>query len=180
MHKKLDHWFEKLQVAPGDAAHLKRRKAAAKPPGLSRKEVADATDTAIADVDRLQYLLYADAGSSLLVVLQGLDAAGKDGTIRHVMTGMNPQGVKVAAFKQPTPQEAAHDFLWRVHRAAPGRGEVAIFNRSHYEDVLVTRVHELVPEDVWRARYDQINAFEAQIMANGTRILKFFLHISPE
>jgi len=178
--KAIDAWLEALCVVPGEPASLGKRNPGSKPPGLSRKTATDETQAAIADIDRLQYLLYADAGSSLLIVLQGLDAAGKDGTIRHVMSGMNPQGVKVAAFKQPTPQEAAHDFLWRVHRHAPGKGEVGIFNRSHYEDVLVTRVHELVPETVWRPRYQQINAFEAQLVSNGTRILKFFLHISPE
>ncbi len=128
----------------------------------------------------LQYQLYAENRRSLLIVLQGLDAGGKDGTIRHVLGYMNPQGCRVQAFKQPDPTEAAHDFLWRAHRATPARGEVAIFNRSHYEDVLVARVHELVPEEKWRARYVQINAFESLLVENGTHILKFFLHISPE
>ena len=134
----------------------------------------------VARMDRLQYLLYADGGRSLLVVLQALDAAGKDGTIRHLFSGMNPQGTKVASFKQPTPEEAAHDFLWRAHPHAPGKGEVVIFNRSHYEDVLVVRVHKLAPKAVWSKRYAQINAFEQLLEANGTRVLKFFLHISPE
>jgi len=128
----------------------------------------------------LQYQLYAENRRSLLIVLQGLDAGGKDGTIRHVLGYMNPQGCRVQAFKQPDPTEAAHDFLWRAHRAVPARGEVAIFNRSHYEDVLVARVHELVPEEKWKARYARINAFESLLVENGTHILKFFLHISPE
>lgn len=131
-------------------------------------------------MDALQYLLYANAAQSLLVILQALDAAGKDGVIRHLFTGMNPQGTRVAAFKQPTPLEAAHDFLWRAHRQVPAKGEVMIFNRSHYEDVLVVRVHQLVPQSVWSERYAQIVDFERTLAANGTRILKFFLHISRE
>lgn len=126
----------------------------------------------------LQYLLYAEDRRGLLICLQALDAGGKDGTIRHVLGYMNPQGCRVYPFKVPTPEEAAHDFLWRAHRVTPGRGEVAIFNRSHYEDVLVTRVHGLVPESVWTARYDSINAFEKHLAENGVHILKFFLHIS--
>jgi len=131
-------------------------------------------------MDKLQYLLYADGRQSLLVVLQALDAAGKDGTIRHVFSGMNPQGTFVFGFKQPSREEAAHDFLWRAHQRAPGNGEVVIFNRSHYEDVLVVRVHKLVPQSVWSKRYDLINDFEAMLSGNGTTILKLFLHISPE
>jgi PPK2 family polyphosphate:nucleotide phosphotransferase len=129
---------------------------------------------------KLQYLLYAAGNLSLLVVLQALDAGGKDGVIRHVFSGMNPQGTFVFGFKQPSKEELAHDFLWRVHLRAPGKGDLVIFNRSHYEDVLVVRVHSLVPESVWSKRYDQINDFEAMLSRNGTTILKFFLHISPE
>jgi PPK2 family polyphosphate:nucleotide phosphotransferase len=131
-------------------------------------------------MDRLQYLLYADGNQSLLVVLQALDAAGKDGVIRHVFSGMNPQGTFVYGFKQPSKYEAAHDFLWRAHLRTPGKGEVVIFNRSHYEDVLVVRVHKLVEHAVWSKRYDLINDFEKMLVQNGTSILKFFLHISPE
>ncbi len=131
-------------------------------------------------IDKLQYLLYADGEQSLLVVLQALDAAGKDGVVRHVFSGMNPQGTFVFGFKQPSKREAAHDFLWRAHLRAPGKGEVVIFNRSHYEDVLVVRVHELVPQAVWSKRYDLINDFEKMLVRNRTTILKFFLHISPE
>ena len=129
---------------------------------------------------KLQYLLYADGNQSLLVVLQALDAAGKDGVIRHVFSGMNPQGTSVFGFKQPSKEEADHDFLWRAHRRAPGKGEVVVFNRSHYEDVLVVRVHKLVPRSVWSKRYEQINAFETTLSRAGTTIVKFFLHISPE
>jgi PPK2 family polyphosphate:nucleotide phosphotransferase len=129
---------------------------------------------------KLQYLLYADGNQSLLVVLQALDAAGKDGVVQHLFTGMNPQGTSVFGFKQPSRSELAHDFLWRAHLPAPSRGQVVIYNRSHYEDVLVVRVHKLVPHSVWSKRYDLINDFERMLAQNGTRILKFYLHISPE
>src|SRR5262245_19329114 len=131
-------------------------------------------------MDKLQYLLYADSNQSLLVVLQALDAAGKDGVIRHVFSGMNPQGTSVFGFKQPNKYEAAHDFLWRAHLRTPGKGEVVVFNRSYYEDVLVVRVHKLVPHSVWSKRYDLINDFEKILSQSGTTVLKFFLHISPE
>jgi PPK2 family polyphosphate:nucleotide phosphotransferase len=129
---------------------------------------------------KLQYLLYADGKQSLLVVLQALDAAGKDGVVQHLFTGMNPQGTSVFGFKQPSRSELAHDFLWRAHLPAPSKGQVVIYNRSHYEDVLVVRVHKLVPHSVWSKRYDLINDFERMLAQNGTRILKFYLHISPE
>ena len=135
----------------------------------------------IEKLDNLQYLLYAEHSRALLIVLQGLDAAGKDGTIRHVMSGVNPRGCRVSSFKKPTSEELAHDFLWRVHPHAPGKGTIAIFNRSHYEDVLVVRVHKLAPKEVWSARYQFINDFEKLLRrGNNTRILKFFLHISRE
>jgi PPK2 family polyphosphate:nucleotide phosphotransferase len=134
----------------------------------------------VARMDRLQYLLYGDGNQSLLVVLQALDAGGKDGVVRHLFSGMNPQGTTSVGFKQPSKLEAAHDFLWRAHLRAPAKGEVVVFNRSHYEDVLVVRVHKLVPESVWSERYGLINDFEKTLTANGTRILKFYLHISPD
>ncbi len=127
-----------------------------------------------------QTLLAASDKYAVLVVLQAMDAGGKDGTIRHVMTGLNPQACRVTAFKAPTDEELHHDFLWRVHKAAPRRGEVGIFNRSHYEDVLVARVHGLVPKSVWSERYEQINDFEKTLAQNGVVILKFFLHIGKE
>lgn len=127
-----------------------------------------------------QYTLYAEQKHSLLVVLQGIDAAGKDGVCRHVFQAMNPQGASVAAFKQPTHEEAAHDFLWRVHRRTPAHGEVVVFNRSHYEDVLVARVHNLVPKHIWEPRYDLINDFEALLANANTTIVKFFLYISKD
>jgi PPK2 family polyphosphate:nucleotide phosphotransferase len=137
-------------------------------------------DGAIEKLDKLQYLLYAEHKRALLVVLQGRDAAGKDGTIRHVISGVNPQGCRVTSFKTPTAEELAHDFLWRVHKAVPPRGDIGIFNRSHYEDVLVVRVHNLVPKDVWKKRYKEINEFEETLQESGVRILKFFLHISKD
>ena len=120
------------------------------------------------------------AASPFWWCLQALDAAGKDGVIRHLFSGMNPQGTFVFGFKQPSKYEAAHDFLWRAHLRAPGKGEVVVFNRSYYEDVLVVRVHELVPHSVWSKRYDLINDFESMLSQNGTTVLKFYLHISPE
>jgi len=135
---------------------------------------------AVARLDDLQYLMYAEKKHALLLVFQALDSGGKDGTIRHVMSGVNPQGCRVTPFKVPTAEEADHDFLWRIHKAVPGRGEIGIFNRSHYEDVLVVRVHSLAPKDVWEARYDQINEFEAYLAANNVTTLKFFLHISKD
>ena len=129
---------------------------------------------------RLQYKLYAEGKRSLLIVLQGLDASGKDGVIRHVMTGTNPQGVNVTCFKQPTHEELAHDFLWRAHHHTPGCGEIMIFNRSHYEDVLIVRVHNIVPRSVWSLRYERIREFEKLLVQAGTQLIKFYLHISPE
>lgn len=128
----------------------------------------------------LQEVLYAENKQKILVVLQGMDTAGKDGAIRHVFEGVNPQGVRTVGFKVPTPEELAHDFLWRVHAKVPGRGELVVFNRSHYEDVLVVRVHELVPAATWMQRYEQINQFERMLSETGTTILKFFLHIDKD
>ena len=128
----------------------------------------------------LQYLLYAEHQRSLLIVLQGMDASGKDGTIRHVFGALDPQGARVHAFKEPSREEADHDFLWRAHTYAPAKGELAIFNRSHYEDVLIVRVHDLVPESVWSKRFELINEFERNLALSGTTILKFYLHITAE
>jgi PPK2 family polyphosphate:nucleotide phosphotransferase len=131
-------------------------------------------------LEELQELLYAEGKHKVLIVLQAMDTGGKDGTIRHVFEGVNPAGVRVASFKKPTPQELAHDYLWRVHAQTPGNGQITIFNRSHYEDVLVVRVHGLVEEAVWSRRYDHINDFERLLADEGTTIRKFFLHISRE
>lgn len=147
----------------------------------SRESALPEIQKHIQKMQELQYLMYAERKHSLLIVLQGLDAAGKDGVVRHVLTGMNPSGCIAVNFKQPTANELAHDFLWRVHPHVPAKASVAIFNRSHYEDVLVARVHNLVPEKVWSKRYDQINDFERLIsIENNTTILKFFLHISKQ
>jgi PPK2 family polyphosphate:nucleotide phosphotransferase len=127
-----------------------------------------------------QEIFYAQGKHRLLIVLQAMDTGGKDGTISHVFDKVNPQGVKVASFKAPTPQELAHDYLWRIHPHTPGNGEMVIFNRSHYEDVLIVRVHQLVSKAVWKQRYKQINAFEKMLAEEGTTIVKFFLHISKD
>lgn len=164
-------------VEPGKKAHLSRRD----PGGTLGMEKGDAdTDAHLEELRQLQDVLYADKRYSLLVVLQALDAGGKDGSISHIFSGVNPQGCQVTAFKPPTAEELEHDFLWRVHHAIPARGFIGIFNRSHYEDVLVARVHNIVPKNVWSKRYGQINDFEKELDDNGVRILKFFLHISKE
>jgi len=137
------------------------------------------TAKTIRKIARLQYRMYVEQKQSLLVVLQAPDAAGKDGVIRKVFGRVNPQGCRTYPFKVPSREEAAHDFLWRIHRCTPGRGMVSIFNRSHYEDVLVVRVENLVPRAVWSKRFGLINGFERNLVAAGTRILKFYLHISP-
>jgi PPK2 family polyphosphate:nucleotide phosphotransferase len=145
-----------------------------------KDEAAEVTSGLNDRLEELQELLYAEGKQRVLVVLQAMDAGGKDGTIRHVFDGVNPQGVKVAGFKKPSEKELAHDYLWRVHRHTPGKGEIVIFNRSHYEDVLVVRVKNLVPKEVWSRRYEHINAFEKLLADEGTTILKFFLHISKD
>lgn len=133
-----------------------------------------------AEIAGLQELLYAAGTQSVLMILQGMDTSGKDGAVRGVLMNVNPQGCRVESFKVPTEEELAHDFLWRVHKVTPGKGMLGVFNRSHYEDVLIARVHRFVPEEVWRARYEQINQFEQMLAASGTLILKFFLHISKD
>ncbi len=153
---------------PGDTGHVGKEEAERQLPILAQR------------LSDLQELLYAAGRQSVLIVLQGVDTAGKDGTLRHVATALNPAGCTVAAFKEPTEEELGHDFLWRIHRQAPARGMIAFFNRSHYEDVLVARIHKLVPEQEWKQRYDEINDFERLLARNGTLILKFFLHISKE
>jgi PPK2 family polyphosphate:nucleotide phosphotransferase len=148
--------------------------------GLDKDTAKAMTERSMARLDELQYLMYAEHRRALLVVLQGMDGAGKDGTIRHVISGLNPQGCRVTSFKPPSAEELDHDFLWRVHRVVPPRGDIAIFNRSHYEDVLIARVRKLVPKDVWSRRYDHINAFEQLLTDSGLVVVKFFLHISRE
>jgi PPK2 family polyphosphate:nucleotide phosphotransferase len=131
-------------------------------------------------IEDFQEKLYAEGNQSLLIVFQAMDTGGKDGVIRKVFEGVNPQGVVVTSFKAPTPEELAHDFLWRVHHSTPARGHIGVFNRSHYEDVLIVRVNDLVPKSVWKQRYEYINQFENLLVSNGTRILKFYLHISKD
>jgi PPK2 family polyphosphate:nucleotide phosphotransferase len=170
--------MEKFKIKPGDKVKL----ADFDPNDSgefkgSKEEGLAAIQKLTGELENLQERLYSEGKHKLLVVLQGMDTSGKDGTIRAVFQGVNPQGVRVASFKVPTPEELAHDYLWRVHKQTPGKGEIVIFNRSHYEDVLVVRVHKIVPESVWRARFEQINAFERLLVEEGTTILKFFLHI---
>jgi PPK2 family polyphosphate:nucleotide phosphotransferase len=174
------NYSKKFLVAPGERVRLARIDPSYTGKHKVREQALEETQKQVARMDRLQYLLYADATRSLLVVLQALDAGGKDGAVRHLFTGMDPQGTSVFGFKQPSKVEAAHDFLWRAHLHAPAKGEVMIFNRSHYEDVLVVRVHKLVPRSDWSRRYERINEFEKLLAQSGTRILKFYLHISLE
>jgi PPK2 family polyphosphate:nucleotide phosphotransferase len=148
---------------------------------VSKKQAIPALEKHCHNLENLQETLYAEKKHSLLVVVQALDAGGKDGTINHVMGVLNPQGTSVTSFKQPSAEDLAHDFLWRIHPHAPAKGWIGIFNRSHYEDVLVARVHKLVPRDVLAERYESINDFERHLRRqNNTHIVKFFLHISPE
>jgi PPK2 family polyphosphate:nucleotide phosphotransferase len=146
--------------------------------GLNKDRTMEEMQGLEARLARQQELLYGAAQQAVLIVLQGMDTSGKDGTIKHVMRSVNPAGCQVSYFKQPTAEELAHDFLWRIHQRTPGKGLLGIFNRSHYEDVLVVRVHQLVPREEWKQRYEQINDFERILVDNGTILLKFFLHIS--
>lgn len=151
------------------------------PEKLDKKETKEKTEAIIAELDDLQNLLYAEGKHSLLIILQGMDASGKDGTIRNVLGRMNPQGVMVHSFKAPTTEELSHDFLWRIHQQAPAKGMIQVFNRSHYEDILITRVHKWIDDELAAKRIDAINDFERLLSKhNNTRILKFYLHISAE
>jgi PPK2 family polyphosphate:nucleotide phosphotransferase len=175
----MKHLARQLLVAPGSKIKL----ADFDPGATHGVDKASASDHLAKNLERLsvlQYLLYAEARRSLLVVLQGIDAGGKDGTIQHVMSGLNPQGVTVTSFKVPEGAEKRHDYLWRIHNAVPEWGKIGIFNRSHYEDVLVVRVHGLVPKPVWSKRFDQINDFERMLSDNGVRVVKFLLYISKD
>ncbi|RPH57520.1 polyphosphate kinase 2 family protein [bacterium] len=174
--------MKRYRVEPGRRVHLAELDAGATAAFDGNKEDAEQEvfPRLNARLEELQELLWAEHRHKVLIVLQGIDTSGKDGTIRHVFNGVDPLGVRVAAFKTPTEAELDHDFLWRVHPHMPGRGEIVIFNRSHYEDVLVVRVHGLAPEDVWRPRYRQINDFERLLAETGTTILKFFLHIDKD
>jgi PPK2 family polyphosphate:nucleotide phosphotransferase len=172
---------ETWTAKPGAQVDLRRVDPASAPGLKGGRGAAEAVlEGDRAELARWQDRLWAEAKRALLVVLQGMDASGKDGTIKHVFQGVNPQGTRVVAFKEPTPEELAHDFLWRVHRAVPRSGEIGVFNRSHYEDVLAARVRKLVPEHTWKARYAEIVDFEAMLVRNGTTIVKIFLHISKD
>jgi PPK2 family polyphosphate:nucleotide phosphotransferase len=174
------NYLEHFRVAPGSKVKFAKIDAGYKDKHESHERAAAEIEDYQKRLRELQDLLHASHHQSILIVLQALDTGGKDGTINHVLGAMNPQGCRVAQFKQPTPEELSHDFLWRVHKATPARGEVVIFNRSHYEDVLVVRVHKLLPEKIWSRRYERINAFEKGLADHGTQVLKFFLHISKE
>jgi PPK2 family polyphosphate:nucleotide phosphotransferase len=170
---------DRLRVEPKRAANVAKRDPSATPGAPGKKEATEAASEQLRlALEDLQLRLYAEAKQSLLVVFQALDAGGKDGAIKKVFSGVNPQGCRVTSFKAPSDEERAHDFLWRVHHNVPRAGEIGIFNRSHYEDVLIVRVHDLVPKKVWSKRFAAINAFEAELAASGTTIVKFFLHIS--
>jgi len=166
------------RIEPGTRVHLDRIDPDDTGPLRSKEAAGKRLAEDLEELRRLQYLLYADGARAVLVVLQAMDTGGKDGVIRHVMSGLNPAGCVVTSFKVPSSEEHQHDYLWRVHKAVPARGMIGVFNRSHYEDVLVVRVHDLVPEATWRARYRQINEFERMLTENGVSILKIYLHIS--
>jgi PPK2 family polyphosphate:nucleotide phosphotransferase len=176
---QLSRLRDELRVKPGTKVDLSKVDPG-DGHGWKKADAAKATDDQMARLSDLQDRFWAEAKRSVLVVLQGIDAAGKDGTIQKVMEAFNPQGCVVAAFKVPTPEEMAHDYLWRVHKEVPGKGEIGIFNRSHYEDVLVVRVHNFVPRSVWSKRYREINEFERLLTDNGTTIVKFFLYIDRD
>lgn len=173
--------MEKLQVKPGSKVDLDDFDPAdtSLAPG-DKRETNAKSEKLINRICDLQELLFAEHTHKLLVVLQGMDTSGKDGTVRHVMSGVSPSAVRAVSFKKPTQLELEHDFLWRVHAHVPGSGEIVIFNRSHYEDVLIVRVHQLVHEKIWKKRYQQINDFERMLTETGTTVLKFFLHISED
>jgi PPK2 family polyphosphate:nucleotide phosphotransferase len=171
---------EKLLVKPGRRLHLEDINPADKGQHESEQTALPEIEQYRNKLTLMQSLLYAEKKRSLLIVLQAMDAGGKDGTVNHVLSALNPQGAKVTGFRQPTPEEMAHDFLWRVHPHTPGKGEIAIFNRPHYEDVLVPRVHKVIDKATWEARYQRIRNFEEALTDNATYILKFFIHISKE
>ncbi len=174
-----DRLRHRLRVQPGDRVDLAHFDAG-ETFGLEHEPTEELLAGGLRRLSDLQDRLWAESKHAVLVVLQGIDAAGKDGTIRHVMSAFNPMGCVVTSFRAPTPDELAHDYLWRVHARTPKKGEIGIFNRSHYEDVLVVRVHDLVPKERWERRYDQINAWERTLVDEGTTIVKFFLDIDRD
>ncbi len=175
-----DHLLSELRIEAGTRPHLDRRDPGARLGAAGKEEALAVLSETIERLSVLHNRLWAEGSRSLLLVLQGLDASGKDGTIRHVLTGLNPQGCQVVSFKEPTTTELAHDYLWRVHAACPARGELAIFNRSHYEDLVAVRVRGLAPEHVWGRRYRHVREFERLLVDEGTTIVKVLLHVSPD
>jgi PPK2 family polyphosphate:nucleotide phosphotransferase len=173
------NFSKEFRVKPGHSIKLKHIDTSETGPFDKEKSVARIEKNNAA-LSSFQNLLYAENRRSLLIVLQGMDTSGKDGVIRHVMKGVNPQGCSVTSFKAPSAEELDHDFLWRIHKAVPAKGDIGIFNRSHYEDVLITRVRGLISKQEWNERYKQINHFEKTLTENGVVILKFFLHISKQ
>jgi PPK2 family polyphosphate:nucleotide phosphotransferase len=174
----VDDMLDDLRVKPGSAPHLDHRDPGARVGAPGKKEGLERLVQLVERLAKLHNRLYAESTRSVLLVLQGMDASGKDGTIRTVFTGVNPQGCRVHSFKEPTATDLAHDYLWRIHNACPERGEIVIFNRSHYEDVVAARVRKLVPEHVWRRRYEHIRSFEKELTDEGTTVVKVFLHLS--
>lgn len=172
--------MKKYRVRPGYRVHWDAVDPDDKGPFDRKEDALEETEGFIRKLDLLQERLYAEGKRALLIILQAIDAGGKDGTIRHVMRGINPQGCRVTSFKVPTPEERDHDFLWRVHRHVPAKGFIGIFNRSHYEDALVTRVHDLISDQEAAKRFREINAFERILVNNGTTVLKFYLAISKD
>jgi PPK2 family polyphosphate:nucleotide phosphotransferase len=172
--------FARYRVEPGERISLADLDPADTGDLAGSEEVETEYAGLAEQIAALQERLFAEEKRSLLIVLQGIDAAGKDGTVKHVLRGTNPSGVRVHSFREPSSEEIAHDFLWRYHQATPADGMIGVFNRSHYEDVLVVRVKDLAPEGLWRSRYDSINDFERMLVREGTTILKFFLHISKD
>jgi PPK2 family polyphosphate:nucleotide phosphotransferase len=170
----------RYRVEPGEPISLAAIDTSDTGPYAAKEQAHEHLAACVERIAELQERLYAEEERALLVVLQGIDAAGKDSSVSHVFRGTNPQGCRVYSFKEPCGDEAAHDFLWRYHQHTPAAGMIHVFNRSHYEDVLVTRVKELVPEEIWRSRYDSINDFERMLAREGTCILKFLLHISKD
>ena len=171
-------FIKEHRIKPGKSINLKSIDTKQSGPFKSKSEAEAFTADMVEKLRELQYGMFVEQKQSLLIVLQAPDAAGKDGLIRKVLGQMNPQGCRTYPFKVPSSEEAAHDFLWRIHQNTPGKGKVSIFNRSHYEDVLVVRVENIVPKSVWGQRYELINGFEKNLNAAGTRVLKFYLHIS--
>jgi len=173
--------MEKYRIQPGESVDLSKWDPNDKSVfPLKKKDGKKLLLELNEELETLQELLFAEGKHRILIVLQAMDTGGKDGTIRHVFEGVNPQGVKVASFKAPSKEELAHDYLWRIHQHTPKKGQITIFNRSHYEDVLVVRVHNLVPKEIWSRRYEHIRAFEKMLADEGTTILKFYLHIDLE